>query len=193
MLGAAGNVLAVPAVAMVQVAGRAGIQARAAFVPILVNVPLSLALVFKWGLLGGALASALAMMVNSTLLVVDMHRFFGRPISQTLKLLSTFWPLLLVCFVCAVAAYVPFDWWFATLDPNNRFSRNLRVYPAVSAGLIYVFCVALSFVVQRVRRSFDEDEIEILRSVFRFNWVSTFLKRGKQGKGKGSGSGSGSG
>ena len=185
MLGAASNVLAVPAIAMVQVAGRAGIQARAAFVSILINVPLSLVLVLKWGLLGGALASALAMVTNSILMIVDMHSYFRKPVLQTLKLLSNFWPLLLVCFGCAVAAYVPFEWWFATQDPTNRFSRGLRLYPALSAGLMYGFCIALLLAVQLLGRSFDKDELDMLRSVLRVKWLTALLERRKQDGGLG--------
>lgn len=63
-LGASANLFALPLATLAQASGRPGLQARAAFVSMLVNVPLSLALVRVWGVEGAALGTAVAMVVG---------------------------------------------------------------------------------------------------------------------------------
>src|SRR6185369_1303516 len=97
MIGAAANVVALPAATIAQATGRAGIQARAAVVSMLINIPLSVSLVLAWGLVGGAIATAIAMLVGSWLLIVDIHRLHGWPLAATGRLIAAFWPSVAVC------------------------------------------------------------------------------------------------
>jgi O-antigen/teichoic acid export membrane protein len=137
--GFAVSVLALPAAAMAQAAGRADIQARSAVATMLVNVPLSFLLLSRWGATGAAVGTSIAMIVGAAVLLRGMHRAYGRPIAPTLAMLRRFWPALLVCAAAAALVYLPFDTWMESVAPRQRYAWRTRVGP----GLLSVFGYAV--------------------------------------------------
>src|SRR5262249_20196660 len=77
-VGTAANLFARPVATLAQATGHAEIPARAAIASILVNVPLSLALVQVWGVEGAALGSSVAMVLGSALLLSQARARLGR-------------------------------------------------------------------------------------------------------------------
>ena len=151
IIGATASVLSLPAAMLMQAAGRPGIQARAALIAIAINVPLSLALLAKWELVGAATGTGVAMVAGASFVVVATHRHFDRPLRSTAALLARFWPLLLACACWGGLSWLVFREWFATLDAALRFSRATRVYPGLAAIAVYLLCVT-SMVAIEVRR-----------------------------------------
>ena len=147
-LGFAANVLALPAAAMVQAAGRADLQARAAMLTLVVNVPLSLTLLWQFGMGGAAIGTSLAMMGGALVLVASMHRAYGRPPAATLSMLAAYWPVLLACALIAIAAWVPFARWFGEVPEALRDSWRLRLPLAGVAIGGYLLIAALLLVLQ---------------------------------------------
>ena len=176
VLGAAGNIIALPAAAMAQAAGRAGLQARSALASMLINIPLSLVLVLKWGLAGAAAGTAIAMLGSSSLLLWQVHRAYEKPLSATMRILWEFWPLLLVCAICAALLYLPFEHWVASLDPGIRYSRKMRVYPAALAGVAYVICLATMAVVHINRGALSWEQYQLLTKWIRFKWFAAYCE-----------------
>jgi O-antigen/teichoic acid export membrane protein len=176
LLGAACDVLALPAAAMAQAAGRADIQARSAIASILINIPLSLlfVLVLDWGLVGAACGTAVAMLASSALLMFDVHRAYKRPLSTTSGILLQFWPLLVVCLICGALVHFPFGQWLASLDAGTRFSREHRVYPGLLSGVAYLACLALMAGVQIHRGALSREQYDWLSRWIRFKWFVSY-------------------
>jgi O-antigen/teichoic acid export membrane protein len=147
-VGFAANVLALPAAAMVQAAGRADLQARAAIATMLVNVPLSVLLLWQWGMPGAALGTALAMTTGACLLLASMHRAYGRSLATTLSMLAGYWPAALACVLVAVAADYAFEQWFAAVPPGMRNGWSARLPLAGVAIAAYFACAALMLALQ---------------------------------------------
>lgn len=141
IVGAMANVLAMPAATLAQAAGKPGLQGRAAVLGVLINIPLSLTLVFKWGSAGAALGTSAAMLVSAAYLLFVVHRHLDRALGPTLKLLAKFWPVLLVGLAWFAVTYLFFSGWFASLDPALRYSRATRAYPGLVALGVYLLCV----------------------------------------------------
>lgn len=178
--GAIANLLAFPAATMAQAAGRAGLEARAAAISILLNIPLSLMLITKWGMTGAAIGTGIAMVISAVVLMRSVHGLFGRRLSETLGLLAQLWPLLLVCLAWGVLAHVYFDSWFASLDPQGRFSRHNRLWPAILSGLVYVACLGTMLFVQIYRGALRVEERELLVRLIPFRWFNAFCQRHSQ-------------
>jgi O-antigen/teichoic acid export membrane protein len=142
LLGFAVNVLTLPAAAMVQAAGRADLQARAAVLTLLLNVPLSVVLLLRWGMAGAALGTAIAMVAGAAMLFTSMHRIYARSPATTLRLLAGFWPVLPVCLLFLAVSWIPFEAWLAGIDPAVRFAWQTRLVPALACALAYPACVA---------------------------------------------------
>ena len=174
LLGSVGNVLALPAAAMAQAAGRADIQARSAIVSMLINIPLSLILVLKWELAGAAAGTAVAMLSGSALLLFDVHRAYRQSLSATLRVLWQFWPLLLVCIVWGTLVYFPFEYWVSSLDPSTRYAREMRFYPALIAGAAYLGCLASMAAVQLRRGGLSQEQWDLLSHLIRFKWFVAY-------------------
>src|SRR6185369_6895458 len=130
-VGAMASVLSFPAATLMQAAGRPGVPAKAAGYAILLNVPLSLTLVLKWGLNGAAIGTAVAMVVSAAQLLYATHRYFDRPLAATYRVLMEFWPMILVCAGWGALTYFSYSAWFETLDPASRFSRATRTWPGI--------------------------------------------------------------
>jgi Na+-driven multidrug efflux pump len=143
LAGFAINVLSLPAAAMVQAAGRADLQARAALLTLVLNVPLSVVFLLQWGLTGAALGTALAMAAGAVLLFTRMHDLHGRSTRPTLRLLAGFWPVLPVCLLFLLASWLPFESWLSAKDPAIRFAWQTRVGPALVCAFAYPACVAI--------------------------------------------------
>jgi len=150
-VGFIANVLVLPAMAMVQAAGRADIQARSALATMCINIPLSLLLLYKWGMTGAAIGTSLAMVAGSALLLVQMHHAYGRPLRPTLAIFWNFWPALLVCIAFATLAWFPFEHWISSLHADARFAWRTRVTPAFVSALGYALCLGTMLALQMRR------------------------------------------
>jgi O-antigen/teichoic acid export membrane protein len=164
--GAMAGVMALPAATLAQAEGRPGLLARAALFSVVVNVPLSLALITKWGLAGAAIGTAFAMIAGSIVLLLGVHRHFGRPLAPTIRLLAGFWAPLLVCACWAAATYFLFAAWFAGLEPAIRYSRLTRIYPGAIAVAVYGACVATMVLVEWRRHGLSLKERNFLAGLF---------------------------
>jgi O-antigen/teichoic acid export membrane protein len=182
LLGAAVNVIALPAAAMAQAAGRADIQARSAIASMLLNIPLSFILVLKWELVGAAAGTAIAMLVGSALLLFDVHRAYQQSLSVTLKNLWQFWPPLLVCVVCGVLVYFPFEHWVSSLNADVRYSREMRIYPGLIAGGAYAVCLALMAAAQIHRGALSPEQYEFLSKWIRVKWFVAYCASKTSGR-----------
>jgi O-antigen/teichoic acid export membrane protein len=171
--GAAASVLALPAAILAQAQGWPGLQARAAAVAILLNIPLSLAMVMSWGLVGAALGTAVAMIAGSAQLVRAVHRRAGRSLRSTARTVSGFWMLALVCLFWAGLTYMAFGSWFAALDAGVRFSRVTRIYPGLIAGAIYGLCLVSLLVVAFYRGVMTPQERLVLGRAIRRGRAAT--------------------
>jgi len=175
ILGAAFSVLALPAAAMAQAAGRAELQARAAVVTLLINVPLSFFLILKLQLVGVAAGTAIAMMTGAALLIADVHKAYAQPLMSTLKPLWHFvWPPACVCAAFALLAWFPFELWLASLDPATRFSREMRVIPGLLAGFTYVGCLISMLALQIHRGALTAEQQEMVCRLIPFRWVRSY-------------------
>lgn len=151
MAGFVANVLALPAAAMVQAAGRADIQARSALLTMAVNIPLSLLLLFQWGMTGAAIGTSVAMIAGSAMLVAGMHRAYGKRLAPTLATFAEFWPAVVVCAAFFALTYVPFENWLASIPEPARWAWRTRLGPTAVSALAYIACVATMIAIQ-VRR-----------------------------------------
>ncbi len=174
LLGTAGNVLALPAAAMAQAAGRADLQARAAIAAILINIPLSIVLVMEWGMAGAAAGTAVAMLGGAGLLLVHVHRAYDQPLSGTLKDLWSFWPLLVVCLAFAAIVYLPFEHWLSSLDVVSRYSWKTRISLALLTGAAYTACLASMALVQFHRGALERIHYDFLSRWIRFKWFVAY-------------------
>ena len=179
ILGAMADVLTLPAATIAQAGGQPGLQARSAALSILINVPLSLALVLNWGLVGAAIGTGIALTIGSVQLLTAVHRHVERPLSATLRMFASFWPLLLVCIFWGAVSYALFSAWFATLDPAIRFSRAIRIYPGLAAIGIYVLCVVTMGWVEWKRGAFTVAERTSLSRLMKFEWLTGTATRTK--------------
>lgn len=171
-IGAMASVLSLPAATLMQAAGRPGVPGKAAILAVLLNVPLSLLLVMQWGLVGAAIGTATAMVVSAARLVHETHRYFGRPLAATYRVLMEFWPLLLVCAGLGVLNYLLYSAWFETLEPATRFSRGTRVWPGILAIAAYALCLLGMFLVQLHRGAFTARERAFLSRSIVFRWFA---------------------
>ena len=171
-IGTMASVLSFPAAILAQAEGRPDLQGRAAAVAILLNIPLSLLLVIKWGLVGAAIGTGAAMLVSAAQLIGAVHRHFDRPLKTTLRVLAGFWPLLLVGLCWGALTYFLFSAWFGALDPAVRFSRVTRAHPGVVAIVIYAMCL-ISFAVVELRRgAFSAGERAVLARLINLKWLA---------------------
>jgi len=92
-----------------------------------------------------------AMVVGSALLLVQMHRAYGRPLRPTLAIFWNFWPALLVCLVVGAAVYFPFEYWIAGVPEDARFAWRTRVVPALVSALGYALCLGVMVMIQMRR------------------------------------------
>jgi O-antigen/teichoic acid export membrane protein len=168
MLGAAAQVLALPAAAMAQVGGRVGLQAHAALWTMLLNLPLSLVLMLHWHLTGAAVGTAMAMTAGALVLLLDVHRHYGRPLADTLKVLSECWVDVLFCTLLAVVAWAAFDVFVSAIDRDMRYSREFRLWPAILAVLGYGVLVLLLLLKRIHAGALSTAQRELLRRVVRW-------------------------
>jgi O-antigen/teichoic acid export membrane protein len=176
-IGAMASVLALPAATMAQASGHPELQARAAAITILLNVPLSLSLVYRWGLVGASIGTAIAMLSGAALLVLAVHRHMARPVNATLRLLASFWPPLLVCAAWGVLTYSVFYDWFQGLEAATRFSRHMRMYPGLLAGVVYGLCLGTVLWVEVRRGAFTAPERAFVARLVPFKGWRAFKLR----------------
>ncbi len=175
ILGAAFSVLALPAAAMAQAAGRAELQARAAIVTLLINVPLSFVLILKLQLVGVAAGTAIAMMAGAAMLMADVHKAYAQPLVNTLKpLWHLFWAPACVCAAFALLTWFLFELWLASVNPGIRFSREMRVIPGLIAGLTYVGCLISMLAAQIHRGALTAEQQDFVCRIIPFRWFREY-------------------
>jgi len=168
--GFAANVLALPAAALVQAAARADLQARAAMLTLLVNIPLSLLLLWQWGMVGAAAGTSVAMTAGAALLLADAHRAYGRPLRPTLALVASYWPALVVCALFGLVAYLPFERWFVAIPEAARDGWRTRLAAAAAAGVAYLSCIGAMLLVQWRFGLVPREQYQALREWLRARW-----------------------
>ena len=174
LIGAAGNILAMPAALLAQATGRADIQARSALASMVINIPLSIVLVLKWEMAGAAAGTAIAMLTGSALLMVQVHRAHGRPLATTLRSLSYAWPLLIAALASGVVVYSLFESWLISLDSATRYAWGTRLYLAMIAGISYVVCLGVMVMVLIHRGSLLPEQVQFLSRWIRFRWFAAY-------------------
>ena len=113
-----------------------------------VNVPLSLLLLWQFGMGGAAIGTSLAMLVGAMVLLAAMHRAYGRSLSATLAVLASYWPVLVACALVAMVVWYPFAHWFGALPEALRDGWRLRLPLAGVAIIGYLLLAALLVVLQ---------------------------------------------
>lgn len=169
VVGAAANLLTLPLAALAQAAGRPQVQARAAGASIVLNVPLSLALVRVWGLEGAALGSSLAMVVGSAVLLREARRALGGSVVAVVTgTLRRHWPLLFVCVAWGLAVHLVFGHWFEATNVTVRYSLAKRAVAAGAALALYGACVVTLILLKLRLHGLEEDERQLLNRVAAF-------------------------
>lgn len=171
-IGAMASILSLPAVTLVQAAGKPGLQAQAAAIAILVNVPLSLLLVTKWGLMGAAIGTGIAMILSALQLLHAVHKHFAKSLGATWRMLARFWPLLLICAGWGALALFALDAWFAAVDQAVRYYRAARIYPGLTALGIYAMCLASMFLAEWIRGAITPEEKSLIKRLPGIKWLS---------------------
>ena len=177
IVGAMAGMLSLPAAILAKASGRADLPATSAALSILLNIPLSLALVLKWGLAGAALGTSVALVLSAARLVRSVHAHFGWRVSASLRVMGALWPPILVCICCGAMTYWAFDAWFASVEPGVRFARATRVGPGLVALLLYALCVGCMFLVELIRGAFTPEERGWLTRAIPFKWFSRLAGR----------------
>ena len=126
--------------------------------------------------LGAAAATGLAMLISSSLLLVEVHGAHQQSVRATLKSLWQFWPLLAICGVCGLVAYIPFELWLSSLDPTIRYSRQMRVCPGVIAGVAYLACLGSMLAFQICHGGLSSDERTFLSTVIPSRWFAKYYE-----------------
>ncbi len=175
--GAMAGVLTLPAAILAQAAGRADLPARSAAVSILLNLPLSLLLVLKWGLAGAAVGTGIALVLSSLNLLRSVHAHFGWRVAATLCVASRLWPPIVVCVCFGALTYWIFNEWFATVDASLRYARLTRIGPGLLALLVYGLCLGSMFFVELARGAFTKEERSSLNRAIPFAWFAKLAKR----------------
>ena len=148
-VGTAANLLARPVATLAQAAGHAEIPARAAIVSIVVNVPLSLALVRVWGVEGAALGSSVAMVIGATVLLYQARARMGSEMLEGVSgVLRRHWPLAAVCLLWSVAVHHGFRNWFLETPIAVRYTVGLRLHAGLAAVALYGACLLALAVVK---------------------------------------------
>jgi O-antigen/teichoic acid export membrane protein len=130
--GTAANLLAFPSATLLQAMDKAGLQARASLVSMLLNVPLSLCLVRLWGVDGAAIGTAIAMASAAVLLVRDAHRALGVACSTTVREIGKqMWPVYAVGLAFGATVHVGLS--------SGSYSRGPEGF--YLSGLLYLGCV----------------------------------------------------
>jgi O-antigen/teichoic acid export membrane protein len=174
LAGAAWDILVIPAAALAQARGQTHLQSRSAIICLLINVPLSFALVLRWGLFGAALGTGLAMMSSSILLIWAVHREQRRPLSGTVRAVAPLWPLIVVCVFWGFCCSLLFNVWLASLEEGLRYSRHTRLFPAIFAVVGYAMCLATMLAVQIQRGALSRQQYELVCSFVRFKWFVAY-------------------
>jgi O-antigen/teichoic acid export membrane protein len=162
VVGAAANLLALPLATLAQAAGRPEVQARAAMVSIILNIPLSLTLVRVWGVEGGALASSLAMILGMVILMREARAALGtEAVSAVSVTVLRHWPLAAVCLGWGGAVHFFFGRWLVTTPVHLRYGLRLRALAGVAALALYGACLLIVLLV-KLRIGFEADESQFL-------------------------------
>ena len=177
--GAIAGVLTLPAAILAQATGHEDLPAKSAALSILFNIPLSLLLVLKWGPVGAAVGTGIALLLSAMQLFRSVHAHFGWRVSATLRTIAHLWPPVLVCVCYGALTYWIFNEWFATLDASVRYARPTRVGPGLLALLTYGLCFGGLFFVELARGAFTPEERGWLTRAIPFKWFARLAGRGR--------------
>ena len=177
IVGAMASMLTMPAAIMSQALGRADLPARSAAISMLLNVPLTLVFVLKWGLAGAAIGTGLALVLSSVSLLYSVHAHFGWRIATTLGAMARLWPPVVFCVFFGALTYWIFGEWIATVEASVRFARPTRIGPGLGALLMYGLCIASMLFIELARGAFTQDERKLLQRAIPFNWLARPPKR----------------
>lgn len=167
LLGAAAAIelLAMPLGTLVQASGRPGIQARAGLVSVLVNVPVTVGLVWALGVEGAAIGSAIAAAAGFSMLVRGANRALGPDVATVVRQTAArFWPLVAGCVAWGAAVHISFARWYAA-SPGLRDDAGTRALAAFAALGLSVACLATLAGIKLLFVGIDEDEREVVRRV----------------------------
>lgn len=141
-VGASFSILALPAAAMAQGAGRPDLQARAALVSLVVNIPASYLLAMSMGVTGAALGTSLAMCLSAILLLGETHKYYGRRLRNAL--IASIRSLLVVANLLGLTAifWASFDAWLPLPHASTALAAN-RAIAATVAIVGFAACIAL--------------------------------------------------
>ncbi len=140
-LGALTALVAVPAAILLQAEGRPDVEARAAGISVLLNLPLSLLLIPRFGAAGAGFAIGVGTAIGAIWILARFHRLHELSVLDTLVNLwqSIRTPAITVVVVGILEA-VSFKVWFTPLLPVTGFSARARMVPAVIACAIGGLC-----------------------------------------------------
>ena len=175
--GAMAGMLALPAAILAKASGRADLPAASAVASILLNIPLSLALVLKWGLAGAAVGTGVALVLSAARLVRSVHAHFGWRVSAGLRVVGSLWPPVLLCMCFGALTYWAFDAWFASVEPGVRFARATRIGPGLVALFLYALCLGSMLLIELGRGAFTPVERGWLMRALPFKWVARLAAR----------------
>jgi len=165
-IGTAANLLTRPVTALAQAAGHPQIPARAATVSILLNVPLSLALVRTWGVEGAALGSSVAMIIGALVLLHEARmRLDTEAATAVGDALARQWPLAVVCLAWGTGVHLTFRHWFLATPISVRYGVGLRIRAGVIALVLYAACLVVLAIVKMRVVGLDERELEVVTAV----------------------------
>ncbi|MGK2859768.1 MAG: hypothetical protein ACSLFQ_21430 [Thermoanaerobaculia bacterium] len=151
-LGALAALVAVPAALLLQAEGRPDVEARAAVISVLINLPVSLLLIPKFGAAGASLGIGLGTAAGAVWLLSRFHRLHSLSMTETL---SDVWRVVrepaLVVATAGVLATASFKLWLTPQLPVTGFSGEARMWPAVIACGIGLLCGSFVALVGRKR------------------------------------------
>jgi O-antigen/teichoic acid export membrane protein len=139
-IGSAFSVLALPAAAMGQAAGRPDLQARAAIVGLFVNVPLSYFLVTQFGAVGAAAGTSVAMSLGATLNILTMHSEYRQGLRNASTRIKRILLIAAILTGLAVLIWTGGEYWLSKLLIGSA-SAAARATAAVAAITLYLVVV----------------------------------------------------
>ena len=137
-----------------QAVNRLDIEMRAGLVAAVVNIPLSLFFIVKFGILGVALGTTIALFFSATYSLVRLHRVLKIPIRNFLGQ-TVLWPLLLCSGAGLPVLFISV--FYGSFLPGLSRGLNLAIFLSE-----IVFFSGLYLVILCVAKPFDEIDRNIL-------------------------------
>jgi O-antigen/teichoic acid export membrane protein len=142
--GASFGVISLPAAAMIQSAGRSDIQARAALLALLINIPLSILLTSQFGTSGAAAASALSMCLSALGVLTLTHRLYRKRIVSSRAVVTRFASQALIALALAGVIWWLFQSWLNSLPEIGDAASRAKASVAAMVAYVCIMLGALS-------------------------------------------------